>query len=86
MKERVETFFNEIEKTLNNLKEGMKNVVTDIEIDRTIKNIKRFELFYEFSLRIIKEYLADMKIICKYPIDFFKYVLPIVLENTRICG
>lgn len=82
MRERVKILFIDFEKALNNLKMGAENAKTDIEIDGTIK---RFELCYELSWKLIKEYLADLGIICKNPRDCFKYAVENdVIENETI--
>lgn len=72
MRERVKLLFIDFEKAVNNLKIGVENAKTDIEIDGAIK---RFELCYELSWKLIKEYLADLGIICKNPRDCFKYAV-----------
>jgi nucleotidyltransferase substrate binding protein (TIGR01987 family) len=69
MRERVERTFLDFEKALNNLKTAVEKAVDDLDIDGTIK---RFELCYELSWKIIKLYLEDLGIICKNPRDCFK--------------
>ncbi len=69
MRERVERYFEQFEKALTNLESAIDRSASDLEIDGTIK---RFELCYELSWKLIKEYLADMGIICKNPRDCFK--------------
>ena len=69
MRERVERTFLDFEKSFNNLKSAVKKAVDDLDIDGTIK---RFELCYELSWKIIKLYLEDLGIICKNPRDCFK--------------
>lgn len=69
MRERVERYLNDFEKALRNLESAGKTSVDDLDIDGTIK---RFELCYELSWKLIKEYLADLGIICKNPRDCFK--------------
>jgi len=69
MRERVKRYFYQFEKALGNLESAVEKPVNDLEIDGTIK---RFELCYEISWKLIKEYLADMGIICKNPRDCFK--------------
>ena len=69
MRERVKRYFKDFEKDFLNLKEALKLAKTDLDIDGTIK---RFELCYELSWKLIKEYLADKGIIVKNPRDTFK--------------
>jgi len=69
MRERVEKYFNDFGKALSNLVKGVEESRDDLDIDGTIK---RFELCYELSWKLIKEYLADLGIICKNPRDCFK--------------
>jgi len=69
MRERVKRYFDNFEKALTNLENGVEQSSDDLDIDGTIK---RFELCYELSWKLIKEYLADMGIICKNPRDCFK--------------
>jgi len=69
MRERVKKAFLDFEKSFNNLKSAVKKAVDDLDIDGTIK---RFELCYELSWKIIKLYLEDLGIICKNPRDCFK--------------
>lgn len=69
MREIVKRYFTDYEKALRNLKEGVEIAQTDIEIDGAIK---RFELCYELVWKLIKEYLADVGIICKSPRDTFR--------------
>jgi len=69
MRERVKRHFDNFKKALTNLESGVEQSSDDLDIDGTIK---RFELCYELSWKLIKEYLADMGIICKNPRDCFK--------------
>ncbi|MCL0051749.1 nucleotidyltransferase substrate binding protein [Thermodesulfovibrionales bacterium] len=69
MRERVKRYFDNFEKALTNLESGAEQSINDLDIDGTIK---RFELCYELSWKFIKEYLADVGIICKNPRDCFK--------------
>jgi nucleotidyltransferase substrate binding protein (TIGR01987 family) len=70
MRERVKITFLDFEKAFNNLKSTtVEKAVDDLDIDGTIK---RFELCYELSWKIIKLYLEDLGIICKSPKDCFK--------------
>lgn len=69
MRERVKRYFDDYEKALANLESGVEQSSDALDIDGTIK---RFELCYELSWKLIKEYLADLGIICKNPRDCFK--------------
>lgn len=69
MRERVKRLFGDFEKTLNNLKLGIQIATDELDIDGTIK---RFELCYELSWKLMKTYLEDKGIICKNPRDCFK--------------
>ncbi|MFZ5996173.1 MAG: HI0074 family nucleotidyltransferase substrate-binding subunit [Nitrospirota bacterium] len=69
MRERVKRYFDDFGKALTNLENGVKEAENDLDIDGTIK---RFELCYELSWKLIKEYLSDMGIICNNPRDCFK--------------
>jgi nucleotidyltransferase substrate binding protein (TIGR01987 family) len=69
MRERVKKYFDDFETALRNLEAGIEQSKDDLDIDGTIK---RFELCYELSWKLIKEYLADMGIICNNPRDCFK--------------
>ncbi|WP_041446620.1 HI0074 family nucleotidyltransferase substrate-binding subunit [Pseudothermotoga thermarum] len=69
MRERVQQYFTQFQNALRNLEEAVQYAKTDIEIDGTIK---RFELCYELSWKLIKEYLADLGLICKNPRDCFR--------------
>jgi nucleotidyltransferase substrate binding protein (TIGR01987 family) len=69
MRERVKRTFLDFEKAFYNLKSAVEKAVDDLDIDGTIK---RFELCYELSWKIIKLHLEDLGIICKNPRDCFK--------------
>lgn len=69
MRERVKRYFDDFETALRNLEAGIDQSKDDLDIDGTIK---RFELCYELSWKLIKEYLADIGIICNNPRDCFK--------------
>jgi len=69
MRERVNRTFLDFERSFNNLKNAVEIAVDDLDIDGTIK---RFELCYELSWKIIKVYLEDLGIICRNPRDCFK--------------
>lgn len=69
MRERAKKFFNDFEKAFQNLKIGVEKAEDELDIDGTIK---RFELCYEISWKLIKQYLEDVGIICRNPRDCFK--------------
>ena len=73
MTERVNYLLNDFNKALNNLKVAVESVQSSfdeaIAIDATIK---RFELCYELSWKLIKAYLAYSGIIVNNPRDSFK--------------
>jgi len=69
MRERVKRTFLDFEKAFYNLKSAVESAVDDLDIDGAIK---RFELCYELSWKMIKVYLEDLGIICKNPRDCFK--------------
>ncbi|NWF75605.1 MAG: nucleotidyltransferase substrate binding protein [Nitrospirae bacterium] len=69
MRERIKRYFDDFEKALTNLERGAEQSSDALDVDGTIK---RFELCYELSWKLIKEYLADLGIICKNPRDCFK--------------
>ena len=70
MNERLERDFKNFQKAFKNLKIATDQSKTDIEIDGTIK---RFELCYELSWKLIKEILSNLGIICKNPRECFKH-------------
>jgi len=80
MSERLKAIFIDFERTYRNLIEATNNAKTDLEIDGAIK---RFELCYELAWKIIKEYLANLGIICKNPRDCFKYAYQNGLINDE---
>lgn len=69
MNERLKRIYIDFEKPFNNLDSAAKGAQTELEIDGTIK---RFELCYELSWKLIKELLANLGIICKNPRNCFK--------------
>ncbi|MCL0051962.1 nucleotidyltransferase substrate binding protein [Peptococcaceae bacterium] len=62
MRARLEKLIKDFESAYTNLKFACDNAKTDLEVDGAIK---RFELYYEVVWKLIKEYLADVGIICK---------------------
>ncbi|MHA1608254.1 MAG: HI0074 family nucleotidyltransferase substrate-binding subunit [Candidatus Freyarchaeota archaeon] len=82
MRERVKRYFTNYEKALRNLREGVEVARTDIEVDGAIK---RFELCYELVWKLIKEYLADVGIICRSPRDTFREARRVeIIEDERL--
>ncbi len=69
MNERLKRNFDNFHKAFGNLQVAADKAKTDLEIDGTIK---RFELCYELSWKLIKEALSNIGIICKNPRDCFK--------------
>jgi CRISPR-associated protein Cmr2 len=81
MRERVKRYFTDFEKAFLNLKEAVTIAKTDLGIDGTIK---RFELCYELSWKLIKEYLADKGLIVKNPRDTFREAVKNgIIENEE---
>ncbi len=69
MNERLKRNLDNFQKAFNNLRNAADKAKTDLEIDGTIK---RFELCYELSWKLIKEILSNTGIVCKNPRDCFK--------------
>ncbi len=69
MKSRYERFFIDFEKAIRNLETALSIVQDDLDIDGCIK---RFELCYELSWKLIKSYLENLGIICRNPRECFK--------------
>lgn len=69
MKERLDRTFSDFEKATQNLKVAVEIADDDLSIDGTIK---RFELCYELSWKVIRLYLEDLGIICRNPRECFK--------------
>jgi len=69
MREKVKRFLNDFEKAFKNLKIATEQSVDDLDIDGAIK---RFELCYELSWKLIREYLTDKGIVAHNPRDTFK--------------
>jgi len=69
MRERIEKTLEDFEKAVQNLRYAVENARDDLDIDGTIK---RFELCYELSWKVIRLYLEDLGIICRSPRDCFK--------------
>lgn len=82
MKERLKSILEDYEKAVRNLELAGEEAEDDLEIDGTIK---RFELCYELSWKLIKVYLEDLGIICKNPRDCFKQaLLNDLIDNENI--
>jgi nucleotidyltransferase substrate binding protein (TIGR01987 family) len=69
MRERLKKYFGDFSKALKNLKIATETAEDDLQIDGAIK---RFELCYELSWKLMKLWLEDKGIICKTPRDCFK--------------
>lgn len=71
MNERVKSILDDYKKAFNNLHNaiGQSKEDDDLAIDGTIK---RFELVYELSWKLMKSYLSDMGIIVNNPREAFK--------------
>lgn len=80
MRERVNKIFLDFQKAFNNLKTAVEVAKDDIGVDGTIK---RFELCYELSWKLIKNYLEDKGIICRTPRDCFKQAIVNELINDE---
>lgn len=66
---KKELLFKDLDLAVKNLREAVNQSSNDLMIDGTIK---RFELCYELSWKVIKIYLSELGIICKSPRDCFK--------------
>lgn len=80
MRERVERFFVDFGKAVKNLETAIDTAIDELDMDGTIK---RFELCYELSWKLIKEYLADKGVIVKNPRDCFKEAFTNNLINNE---
>jgi len=80
MRERLKRLMTDFKKAFNNLEIAANDAEDDLEIDGVIK---RFELCYELSWKLIKEYLSDSGIICNNPRDSFKYAYQNELINSN---
>lgn len=69
MREKNKLLFRDFEKSTSNLKIAVDNILDELDVDGCIK---RFELCYELSWKLIKDYLAFTGINCKNPRDCFK--------------
>ncbi len=63
MNERIQLILNEFKQAFFNLKNGVENANDDLSIDGVIK---RFELCYELSWKLIKHHLADKGLIVDF--------------------
>lgn len=80
MNERVKELLNNYQKTFNNLQQAIEQSDDDLTIDGTIK---RFELLYELSWKLMRSYLADLGIIVNNPRDTFKNAFQNELINNQ---
>jgi len=69
MRERLERRFSDFQKAVNNLETAIESVVDDLDIDGAIK---RFELCYDLSWKLMKDYLGEQGIIVRNPRACFK--------------
>lgn len=82
MRERVKKLYRDFENAVKNLKNAVQTAIDDLDIDGTVK---RFELCFELSWKIIKAYLEDKGIICKNPRECFKQAkLNGLIEDEKI--
>lgn len=82
MKERIKSTLEDYERVVKHLESAVKKAADELEIDGTIK---RFELCYELSWKLIKVYLEDFGIICKNPRESFKAaVLNDLIDNENV--
>ncbi len=70
MKEKTIRHFENFKKAVSNLEYAILNAKDDLSIDGAIK---RFELTYEISWKLIKSYLEELGIFCRSPRECFKY-------------
>ena len=80
MNQRAKRILDDYERAVKNLKVACENAVDELDIDG---GIKRFEIAFELSWKLIKEYLADLGIICKNPRTCFKYAYQNDLINDE---
>jgi nucleotidyltransferase substrate binding protein (TIGR01987 family) len=66
---KTKKFFEDFEKALGNLEKGIEVAKDDLAIDGVIK---RFELCFELSWKLIKNFLEERGLICKSPRGCFK--------------
>ncbi len=69
MNQRKKFILDNFKSAVINLKEGVEAAEDELDIDGAIK---RFELCYELSWKLIKEYLSDKGLIVNNPRDSFK--------------
>lgn len=70
MDQRTTDTLKRYEQAIRNLEVACATAEDDLDIDG---GIKRFEIAFELSWKLIKEYLADLGIICRSPRACFKY-------------
>ena len=66
---KIKRYLSDFDKALKNLLEGIAKTKDDLDIDGTIK---RFELCYELSWKLLKSYLEYKGLFCKSPRECFK--------------
>jgi nucleotidyltransferase substrate binding protein (TIGR01987 family) len=69
MNERIKSLFEDYRKAFQNLQKAIAQSKDDLAIYGTIK---RFELLYELSWKLMRSYLADMGIVVNNPRDTYK--------------
>lgn len=80
MNQRVKELLNDCQKAFNNLQKATEQSDDDLTIDGAIK---RFELLYELSWKLMRSYLADSGIIVNNPRDTFKNAFQNELINNQ---
>jgi nucleotidyltransferase substrate binding protein (TIGR01987 family) len=78
---KVKRYLGDFEKALKNLEKGIEKSVDDLDIDGTIK---RFELCYELSWKLMKSFLEYKGLFCKSPRDCFKLAFSNGLINKEL--
>ncbi len=74
---KVQRYLDNFNNSVNNLHDAVLKSIDDLDIDGTIK---RFELCYEISWKLIKSYLEFNGIFCKSPRECFK----LAVQNNLI--
>lgn len=72
MKSKFEIIFENFQKAVRNLENVVNIASDDVSIDASLK---RFELCYELSWKVIKFYLEYLGIFCRSPRECFKYAV-----------
>lgn len=82
MRERVKKLYQDFKNATANLNTAVHTAKDELKIDGTIK---RFELCFELSWKLIKAYLEDKGIICNSPRECFKHAkLNALIEDEEI--